>query len=89
MFWMATVDGATKLRGATGAARATVSEKGGAHRYRTMGVVTVELPMGEVFEIHQQQTLHRVLQVAQCGRARRLLLVVVVEASWRETGSRR
>jgi hypothetical protein len=89
MSWMATVDGATKVRGATGAARATVLEEGGVHRYQTMGVVTVELPMGEVFEIHRQQTLHRVLQVAQCDRAGRLLLVVVVEASWRETGSRR
>jgi hypothetical protein len=54
-----------------------------------MGVVTVELPMGEGFEIHRQQTMHRVLQVAQCDRAGRLLLVVVVEASWGETGSRR
>jgi hypothetical protein len=89
MSWMAMVDGATKVRGATEAARATVLEEGRVHRYETMGVVTVELPMGEVFEIHRQQTMHRVLQVAQCDRAGRLLLVVGVEASWGETGGRR
>jgi hypothetical protein len=81
MSWMATVDGATKVRGATGAARAaraTVLEEGGVHHYQTMGVVTVELPIGELFEIHRQQTLHRVLQVAQRDRARRLLVVVIL-----------
>jgi hypothetical protein len=61
MSWMTMVDGATKLRGAMGAARATVLEEGGVHCYQTMGVVTAELPMGEVFEIHRQQTLERAL----------------------------
>ena len=84
MSWMAMVDRATKLRGEMGAARATVLEEEGVHRCQTMGVVTVELPIGEVFEIHRQQTLHRVLSPAQCDRAGRLLSVVVVEASWHE-----
>jgi hypothetical protein len=42
---MATVDRATKVRGGTEAARATLLEEGGVHRYQTIGVVTVELPM--------------------------------------------
>jgi hypothetical protein len=81
MSWMATVDGATKVKGATGVARAMVLEEGGVHCYQTMGAVTVELPMGKVFEIHRQQTLYRVLQVAQCGRAGRLLLVAAADKS--------